>query len=403
MTAQLPPGVQLWIGLPGPGMMLAALRERAERGHRVELGTLRITLTEQGRREIGRLLGTQWEVTGQGVNLRLLAAKLAEHGLTTRGVLEAVGGPIIVRREARAAERERVLTARERAAQALVAAGVPELVATDWAAGVAVGDLGPAADTVAKVWGRLPGTAAPVRLAQLAANVLNDSHALDANTHLGRVVARLAATVHGLPRPGRTGTPWRAAWRSVGVACDAVSSRALVLNLPLSGPSPAAAICAHAPGEPVWLTQRMLEREWTCDPVTVHVCENPTVVEAAADTLGTACPALVCTDGIASAAATGLIAGLAAAGCRLIARADFDEAGLTVVGQILAVAPAMQTWRFDQASYAQLVTVKEDAASAPDLREAIRIGGVIHEERMLDVLLEDLRREAELPVPGSAT
>ena len=52
---------------------------------------------------------------------------------------------------------------------------------------------------------------------------------------------------------------WRAAWASVGVACDRVSSTVLVLNLPLLG-SPALQAVTAVPGEPTWLTARTLER-----------------------------------------------------------------------------------------------------------------------------------------------
>jgi uncharacterized protein (TIGR02679 family) len=396
MMTELPPGLEHWARLPGPRLVLAALRDRAERGHRLDAGTLRAALTEQQRREVALLLGTPWGLSGSSLSLRLLASRLAEHGLTAGELVQAVGGPVIVRSEARTAAREQELAARQRAAQVLVDAGLPGQAATAWALDVPASDLPSVADAVARVWQHLPLGAQPVRLAQLAADVFNDSHALDATTHLGRVVARLAAAVNDLPRPRQTGTAWRAAWRSVGVLCDTASSRVLVLNLPLRGRSPAAAICVSVVGEPVWLTQRMLEQEWSCEPVTVHVCENPTVLEAAADALARRCPPLVCTDGIASVAATGLIAGLATSGCQIIARADFDDAGLTIVDQITAAAPTAQMWRFDQATYAGLLPAgKEEATSVAGLREAIKIGGTIHEERLLDTLLDDLRREAD--------
>ena len=82
-------------------------------------------------------------------------------------------------------------------------AGVPEPAATAWAAEAPVGDLGLVADAVAKVWRQMPGGDQAVRQAQLAADVLNDAHALDATAILGRVVARLAATVNDLPTPRR--------------------------------------------------------------------------------------------------------------------------------------------------------------------------------------------------------
>jgi hypothetical protein len=44
-----------------------AIEERAEHGDRIDTGTLRAMLTEQQRREVGRLLGTRWEVSARGV------------------------------------------------------------------------------------------------------------------------------------------------------------------------------------------------------------------------------------------------------------------------------------------------------------------------------------------------
>jgi len=61
------------------------------------------------------------------------------------------------------------------------------------------------------------------------------------------------------------------------------------------------------------------------------VCENPPVVEAAADALGAACPPLVCTDGVPTAAVLELLDRLVASGCDLWVRADFDAAGQTIV------------------------------------------------------------------------
>lgn len=399
----LPTALARWLELSGPRAVLAALRERAERGHRLDDGTLTVALTEQQRREVGRLLGIPWEVSQRPVSLRLLAARLAEHGYTPLALVEAVGGPVIPRREAREQAQRQAQAARNRAAQTLTSAGIPEAVAAAWSADSAIAwnDIERLADRVAAVWRRLPGDGRPIRLAQLAADVLHDAHALDATTAVGRAVARLAAAVHGLPRPSRSGSEWRAAWRSVGVACDTVSSRVLTLNLPLSGDSPAATLCANASGEPLWLTQRLLDQGFRCAATTVYVCENPSIVEAAADALGAQCPPLVCTDGIATTAATDLIAGLAT-NCTVLVRADFDDAGLTVVDQIRAAAPTAQLWRFDQATYRQFAPPDRSEAihAAADLRSAIRVGGAVHEERLLDLLLDDLRVRAA-PVRGA--
>ena len=404
----LPAALERWVLLSGPTEVVTALRKRAEGGHHLDTGTLRVALTEPQRREVGLLLGTPWEISQRPINLSLLAARLADHGITTRDMVAAGGaGPIVVRREARAAARDDMLAARNRAARLLTDAGVPPSVAAGWSMEPAVTavDVEALAQLVATVWAQLPGHGGrPVRLAQLAADVLHHAHALDATAPAGRAVARIAAAVHALPRPGRSGADWRAAWRSVGVACDTVSSRVLVLNLPLRGSSPAAAVCVNAMGEPVWLTQRMLDQDWTCTSDTVFVCENPTIVEAAADALGDACPPLVCTDGIAAIAATDLIAGLVAALCPIVARADFDEAGLVVVDQVRAVAPQLRPWRFDQATYGRLVPLSlvDSVTSATDLREAIRIGGAVHEERLLTLLLDDLRAESVSHPPSAS-
>lgn len=186
--------------------------------------------------------------------------------------------------------------------------------------------------------------------------------------------------------------------------CDGVSSRVLALNLPLSGPCPAASLCAASAGEPVWLTLRSLSGDWSAPSgAPVFVCENPTVAEAAADALGPGCPALVCTDGTASGAALDLIAGMASAGCSIMARADVDTAGFTVVEQVLSVAPNAQLWRFDAHVYAAAHGLPQPA----DLREGADLTlaqlrntyddhrAPLHEERILPDLLSDLYRGAE--------
>jgi uncharacterized protein (TIGR02679 family) len=184
----------------------------------------------------------------------------------------------------------------------------------------------------------------------------------------------------------------------VGVVCDGVSSRVLVLNLPLIGDSSAAQLCAAALGEPIWLTLRSLSGPWTVSAVTVFVCENPTIAEAAADALGTACPPVVCTDRIASGAALDLLAGLAAAGCVIRARADFDPAGFTIAEQVLSVAPQARSWRFDARTYPRECGLSGNHVAADDLASAVAalpavyrdVNVPVHEERMLAWLLSDL-------------
>jgi uncharacterized protein (TIGR02679 family) len=254
------------------------------------------------------------------------------------------------------------------------------------------------AERVAAVWRSLPGFGGRTPLAQLAANVADyDAHALDHHRLLGRSVARLIAAEHGMPRPLRAGRDWRLAWARVGVKCDGVSSRVLVCNLPLDGEAPAVRWCAAAAGEPMWLTLRSITGRWMAPAgVTVFVCENATVLEAAADRLGVDCPPLVCTDGNPVSAALDLIAGLSDAGCALKVRADFDRDGLAIVDRIRSAAPGATGWRYDAATYAAHLGLDvEPAACDGNELEQLRAvyrrhGTAIHEEALLDALIADL-------------
>jgi uncharacterized protein (TIGR02679 family) len=71
--------------------------------------------------------------------------------------------------------------------------------------------------------------------------------------------------------------------------------------------------------EPYRLTTRQLLREppRLASSATVYVCENPTVVAAAANRLGAACAPLVCLEGQPRTAARVLLGLLAGAGARL--------------------------------------------------------------------------------------
>jgi hypothetical protein len=62
---ELPPGLVEWARMSGPASVLDAIRARARRGFRTDSGPLRLTLTTQQRREIARLVGTAWDVSGR--------------------------------------------------------------------------------------------------------------------------------------------------------------------------------------------------------------------------------------------------------------------------------------------------------------------------------------------------
>lgn len=416
MTTTIPPGIKDWARLPGPAAVLDAVHIRARRGHRTETGTLTgVALPAEQRREVALLLGTRWELSGKPVRLQDLAAKLADHHLTVRELIEALHGePIEPDKTHRSRAQAAAAAERDRAAMHLTESGVAAHATERWLSDTGLprpgsGELQTLAEQVATVIARLHTVAGGTRLAQLAADTLHDAHALDADRQLGRGVARLLAIEHDMTRPQRAGRAWRAAWAAAGVMCDGVSSRVLVLNLPLTGESPAARLCAAAPGEPVWLTLRSLTGTWTAYVSDVFVCENPTIAEAAADALGQTCSPLVCTDGIASGAALDLLAGLTTAGCTIHARADFDPAGFTIADQVLSVAPGALSWRFNARTYAEERGLSGHHDAPDDLAAAVaglrvvydHARSPVHEERVLALLLSDLADGADVPTKTS--
>jgi uncharacterized protein (TIGR02679 family) len=251
-----------------------------------------------------------------------------------------------------------------------------------------------------------------IGLAVLAARTTGDAHALDEGRPLGALVFSAVRALSGLAaRDTGTAAERRAAWAAVGVARDELSSRVLVLGLPAAPSSgdpqrPTGRILAAARdgGEPAVLTLRQLTRD---DPrigvgdSTVFVCENPAVVAAAADELGSACPPLVCVEGQLSAAARTLLARLADQGARFAYHGDFDWGGVriaTTVFRLVGTSP----WRFDETAYlaaldrghgSPLTTgVPADTPWDPRLREAIAQRGMrVEEEHLLDLLIADLR------------
>lgn len=396
----LPDGIRRWLAGTGAVKVADAIRERALRGASTDRGVLRCSLDADERHQVGRLLGVTWELSGKPVRLEHLADVLAVHGVEPRHLAEVDGRPIVPRKQRRADAADRRASETTQVRGRLSALGIADDVLDTWLTDPGLPRPGDGAllrltNEIVPVWQALPGAAAaPVRLAELATSVHDGAHALDYDEPLGRAVARLVALVHGLDRPLRPGDAWRAAWRSAGVLCDEVSSRVLVLNLPLRGEASAVALTGAAPGEPVWLTLRSLNGSWTAVPGPVFICENPTIVEAAADRLGVTCPPLVCTDGVPKGAAAELVAGLASAGCDLHVRADFDRTGVAIVDQLLRVAPYARPWRFDLPTYRSLVPSPTTPADDGELRDAVTARSV-HEEALLPDLLADLEKAME--------
>lgn len=346
---------------------------------------------------------------GRSLTVRLEAvdAVLRRSGASPNGLAAAVAlltGPVTSLVQARQEEED----AWKRAHTPLdeLVASVPALA--EWAARIR-------ADGLARRLGRTPDVtfglltrvctalyalpAVPVvSLPAFAARVLGWAHALDDGTPLATLTLSGARALTGF-HDGQ-GAEWRReAWASVGLLRDELSSTVLTLNL---RGTPALDRLAED-GEPCVLTLRQLTRRAPAvtDPV-VRICENPTVLAAAADMLGPACAPLVCLQGQPSAAALTLLRGLHDHGATLYYHGDFDWGGLRIAGVLRRRVPWLP-WRYTAADYraavlrcaqpplSPLVSTPTETPWEPALATAVAELGVrVEEERELELLLSDL-------------
>src|SRR6266516_110890 len=337
-----------WAKLPGPRKVLAVARRRLEAGHGLDGSPLRVNLTPDERVEVGRLLGTTWVRSGRAVGARALARAVGSLGADMAELLAATSGPVQNLRADRAASRLQASAERECAAQALMDAGIPAGTVGAWlsrrglpAAGrVELLDL---AERCARAWRLLPAPdGGRMLLTVLAASALDDPHALDRGSPVATALLRLLGH-----EPPDSAEAWRLAWDGHGIDCDPVSSRVLVMNLRLRGEAACVRLTEAAGPEPLWLTWRSLSGTFCAEDPEVFVCENPSVLIAAADELGAQGLPLVCTNGRPSAAAMRLLTGLAEAGAVLHVRADDDPAGQEIASGIMKAIPGARLWRFD--------------------------------------------------------
>ncbi|MGI5399200.1 TIGR02679 family protein [Streptomyces sp. CA-135486] len=395
--------------LGGPDLvwLVDRVRRRMARGEPLT-GPVTLTAPTAGQRTAAEGLLGRAPGAGRALSVRLDAvdAVLRRSGVSPDGLAAAVTaltGPV-----------DRLADVREREERAWRDAYAPldELIRTrrpelaDWAERLRADGLvrriarTPRAaksllgDT-AEALRRLPAEPA-VSLPAFAAGTFGDAHALDDGTPLATLVLAGARTLTGFP--DGSGAEWRReAWAAAGLLKDALSSTVLALGL---RGTPALDWSAGE-GEPAVLTLRQLTR---CPPRTapalVHVCENPAILATAAETLGAACPPLVCLQGQPSAAALTLLRHLHAHGAALRYHGDFDWGGLRIASALLRRVP-WHPWRYMAADYRTAVAAiplattltgtPTTAAWDPDLSAAMTEGGVrIEEEAVLDDLLADL-------------
>ncbi|MFJ3673877.1 TIGR02679 family protein [Streptomyces sp. NPDC090106] len=390
-------------------------------------GSLRLTaMNAQERNDLSLLLGKP--LTGAAVTIRLdvLDARLraSAAGLGLRQTLEELGPPLTDRRAARAdvaARREQVWSSLASSLDAsplanqewprqwydlLHRAGVPRGVTPE----AAIWTL----QQAVQVLTALLGPEGPERngtrgRGELAAMTTGSAHGLDDGTWLARLVQRGVALAHGTEFPDNAAGR-RALWRLVSVTPDEVSSTVLTYGLRPEGDGwRERALRERADHHAeVHVTPRDLHvlRLRLPSKTLIHICENPRVVEAAADA---ACiQPLVCTSGSAATVVITLLDALAATGCRLAYHGDFDWPGIALANRVIRRYEA-RPWRMGTADYEHLAARSQaegipqlaldgqpvDADWDPDLAPAMTALGVaLHEEATLDLLVNDLSHRA---------
>jgi uncharacterized protein (TIGR02679 family) len=394
--------------------LLAAARRKLERTGGVLDGDIGLTgPSEAERRTVIGITGRYRPETAKRLAIPLRDLDGYLHDRYGTGLLQTLGrlhGPLRDRPAERADEEAR----RE---QALKSAHSSRLAGQGWFAAwleriaadgtltrlVRRGDA-PLLDAAVRVLERLPGDpAGMVPLPVLAEWATGDTKALVPGTPLEQLVLRALAQRTGgdLPRE-RAGR--RALWESAGAIADDLASQVLVLNIGAQGDT---VVCdwlrdAADFGIPFRLTLHQL----ATDPVVpaaraIFVCENPAVLRAAAGELQDTSAALVCTEGVPSAACHKLLGDAVRAGARLHWRADFDWAGLRITAGAVTRHGA-RPWQMTAADYTAALSKGESTPLAgppaaspwdPELARAMEeSGSTVMEERLLPALLSDLTR-----------
>lgn len=233
--------------------------------------------------------------------------------------------------------------------------------------------------------------------------MLGDPHALDDDRALTTLVLGAARALSGAP--AGTGAQWRRdTWATVGLVRDELSSTVLTLGLAADPDTPGgrALTAWSAADEPAVLTLRQLTRTSgvSAGPTgIVYVCENPSVIAAAADLGAARVHPLVCLEGQPSAAAVVLLRRLAEAGGRLRYHGDFDYGGIRIANA-LARHVDWTPWRFDAAAYRAAASSRlgrelKGSPTTPGWDPALgaamaALGRAIDEESVLDTLVSDL-------------
>ncbi|MFC4061875.1 TIGR02679 family protein [Planomonospora corallina] len=408
--------------------LLAAARRSLERGGAL---TGSVGLNDPSEAERRVVIGITGRYRPESVKRltvslsELDAALSARYGSGLREVLTGLGGPIRDRAAERAAlewERERLLGLAgdsRHVAEPWFSAWLDELAAGGTLTRLVRRGDGRLLVQATGVLDLLPSPprsslapAAPAETGEqilplpvLAERATGDTKSLAPGSPLASLVLRALALRSGLPAVPGDRTGQRRLWESAGVIMDDLASQVLVLNIRTRRTGVASGWLNEAAryGIPFRLTLQ----QQTVSPVVpssgkIYVCENPAVLRTAAADLGARAPALVCTEGIPSAACHRLLDAAVTAGARLRWRADFDWTGLRIVDRAISRYDAAP-WRMATADYTAGLAGGESTALTgspalspwdPGLAELMAAcDRAVMEERLLPSLLADLRPE----------
>lgn len=397
---------------PDLAWLIKRVRQRLERGAAL-VGTVVLrNPTAVQRSAFDRLLGRPASrSTNLVLSLPQLQRKLREAGIADNleEAVEALTGPVVNFRQARIDTNrrwERLFDGVEqRSADGRVHAWLSDIRTSGLLRRLAKQDIDTARalmEAALRLIERLPANGTP--LAEIAASVSGDSHALDPGKPLATLATRAVLSITGVALEGGAEAR-RDLWAGVGVLCDELSAPVLLLGLRANPDSLAGqALQLHADhGEPYRLTIRQLLRhspsfDSSVVGPAVYICENPSVVAAAAHRLGVASAPLICIEGQPKTAACMLLDRLRSAGLRLLYHGDFDWPGLRIANHVMERFGALP-WRMSPNDY--LVAASDGiplqgdpvlAAWDESLTETmLETGRAVHEEMVLDALLGELR------------
>ncbi len=404
------PPIPDWLADPALSRLWEAVRGRLERSHLAPAGRVVLTGLRRAERHAMSNLFARPVVTDRvSVDLaeldRVLVLRSPYRGLAE--TVEAVTGqPLRDRR----AERSAAAAAREAPfalARELLAA--PAFAGITWGeawlAGVRRSGLLARTDNAARavrdalavVSELLAANAAAGSRTELAARVTGNAHGLDDGT----VVAQLTLRALALDADGHqpaTAAMRRRLWERYGVSVDSVSSTCLTLGLLVcgGGPVPRRLRLAAEAGDPVHITPRDLRHLELAPHEHVLVCENPRVLEAAADRFGGDVPT-VCAAGQPVLVVLDLLRRLANDGAVLHYHGDFDWPGIAIANRLVAEIGAVP-WLMSASDYhaairripAVLELSGTPVAASWDSSLStvmIRFGIAVHEEAVLDDIL----------------